>query len=171
AGRVEVVATSRFPWAPTGGLIAPNGDLWLLESTFTNAVRVRHIEGFGAPGSSASPPMSASQRAECVRTLDQATGTTEEALDVFERGGSTDLPAARAVLAAATADRDRLETTAVPPFCARSQAEELIYLNHLTLGFDGWITARSQRPSSGYDLASIVRRARVHRERGRERLR
>jgi sugar lactone lactonase YvrE len=43
-GRVEVVARSRFPWAPTGGLIAPNGDLWLLESTFTNAVRARRIE-------------------------------------------------------------------------------------------------------------------------------
>jgi hypothetical protein len=43
-GRVEVVARSKFPWAPTGGLIAPNGDLWLLESTFTNAVRARRIE-------------------------------------------------------------------------------------------------------------------------------
>jgi len=43
-GRIVVVATTSFPWAPTGGLIASSGDLWLLESTFTNAVRVRHIE-------------------------------------------------------------------------------------------------------------------------------
>ena len=42
-GKVEVVATSGFPWSPTGGLVAPNGDLWLLESSLTNATRVRRI--------------------------------------------------------------------------------------------------------------------------------
>jgi hypothetical protein len=40
---VRVVATSTFPWSPTGGLMAPNGDLLLLETTITNAVRVRRI--------------------------------------------------------------------------------------------------------------------------------
>jgi hypothetical protein len=42
-GAVRVVATSTFPWSPTGGLVAPNGDLWLLEYSLTNAARVRRI--------------------------------------------------------------------------------------------------------------------------------
>jgi hypothetical protein len=119
----------------------------------------------------AAPPMSDVERAACIRALDEATGASGTALTAFERGNGADVAAARAVLAAATSDRDRLEATAVSPSCARSRAEELIYLNHLTLGFQGWIAARSRRPPGDYDLASIVRRARVHRERGRERLR
>lgn len=46
-GRVRVVARSRLPWSPTGGLVAPNGDLWLLEYSYTNAARVRRIEPGG----------------------------------------------------------------------------------------------------------------------------
>ncbi len=42
-GSVATVATSRFPWAPTGGLITPEGDLWILEYSKTNSVRVRKI--------------------------------------------------------------------------------------------------------------------------------
>ncbi len=42
-GKVNVVAKSSFPWSPTGGLVAPNGDKWLLECSMTNAVRVRRI--------------------------------------------------------------------------------------------------------------------------------
>jgi len=42
-GRAQVVATSRLPWAPTGGLVAGNGDLWILECSYTNAIRVRRI--------------------------------------------------------------------------------------------------------------------------------
>ena len=42
-GRVRVVAKSRLPWSPTGGFFAPTGDLWLLEYSITNAVRVRRI--------------------------------------------------------------------------------------------------------------------------------
>lgn len=53
-GRVDVVARSRFPWAPTGGLVTSNGDLWLLEATFTNAVRARRVSGFRANESPAS---------------------------------------------------------------------------------------------------------------------
>lgn len=41
--RVEVVARSQAPWAPSGGLVGPNGDLWLLETSEANAVRVRRI--------------------------------------------------------------------------------------------------------------------------------
>jgi hypothetical protein len=41
AGRVDVVAQSTFPWSPSGGVIAPNGDLWILEYSITNQQRVR----------------------------------------------------------------------------------------------------------------------------------
>lgn len=41
AGKVTAVATSSWPWSPTGGVFAPNGDLWLLEASITNQVRVR----------------------------------------------------------------------------------------------------------------------------------
>ena len=41
AGRLEVVARSTFPWSPSGGLIAPNGDFWLLEYSLTNEQRLR----------------------------------------------------------------------------------------------------------------------------------
>jgi len=43
-GRVSTVAESRFPWSPTGGGFAPNGDLWILETSVTNAVRVRRVD-------------------------------------------------------------------------------------------------------------------------------
>jgi sugar lactone lactonase YvrE len=155
-GRVEVVAKSRFPWAPTGGLIAPDGDLWLLESTFANAVRVRRIENFG--------------ETECLRVLEQATSPVEAAVRAFEAGEPT-TTAARAVLARARAARDVLEQTAVAESCTPSKNEELIYLNHLLMGFDGWLDAQARRPPVPYDLESIVRRARTHRERGRARLR
>ncbi|MGI8785335.1 MAG: hypothetical protein ACR2L2_16990 [Acidobacteriota bacterium] len=42
-GRVSVVARSSWPWSPTGGMVAPNGDGWILENSATNAVRVRRI--------------------------------------------------------------------------------------------------------------------------------
>ena len=42
-GRVTTVVHSKSPWSPTGGLVAPNGDLWILECSATNAVRVRRI--------------------------------------------------------------------------------------------------------------------------------
>lgn len=41
AGRVETVARSTFPWSPSGGLIAPDGRLWLLEYSITNQARIR----------------------------------------------------------------------------------------------------------------------------------
>ena len=42
-GKVEVVAHSKVPWSPTGGFIAKNGDLWLLEYSMTNDARARRI--------------------------------------------------------------------------------------------------------------------------------
>lgn len=43
-GKVEIIERSTFPWSPTGGTFAKNGDLWLLEATFTNSVRVRRVQ-------------------------------------------------------------------------------------------------------------------------------
>lgn len=43
AGSVEVVAESPLGWSPTGGLVAPNGDLWLLEYAGPFSVRVRRL--------------------------------------------------------------------------------------------------------------------------------
>jgi hypothetical protein len=42
-GRVTTVARVPHPWAPSGGLTAPDGSLWLLEYSPTNQVRVRRI--------------------------------------------------------------------------------------------------------------------------------
>jgi ribosomal protein L32E len=47
-GRVEVVARSGLPYSPTGGLVAPNGDLWILEYADPLAVRVRRINADGS---------------------------------------------------------------------------------------------------------------------------
>jgi streptogramin lyase len=41
AGRVSVAARSTFPWSPSGGMVAPDGRLWLLEYSVTNQVRIR----------------------------------------------------------------------------------------------------------------------------------
>jgi hypothetical protein len=42
-GRVEVVDRSVPSWSPSGGLSAPNGELWVLEFSTNNDVRVRCI--------------------------------------------------------------------------------------------------------------------------------
>lgn len=42
-GEVSVVVATRLPWGPTGTLLAPNGDFWILETSITNAVRVEKI--------------------------------------------------------------------------------------------------------------------------------
>jgi len=46
-GKVTVVARSNLPWSPTGGLVASNGDLYLLEYSMNNAARVRQIRRDG----------------------------------------------------------------------------------------------------------------------------
>jgi hypothetical protein len=110
---------------------------------------------------------------DCVALLQSSTVSVEKAVALFESkpGNSAEaLLTAREVLARAQVARDRLEAEQVSAFCAPSRSEELIYLNHLTLGFTGWIAARARRPPREYDLASIIRRARTHRARGRSRL-
>ena len=46
-GRVSVVARSPLPWSPSGGLVAREGRLWLLEYAVDNRARVRPA---GEPG-------------------------------------------------------------------------------------------------------------------------
>jgi hypothetical protein len=46
-GRVEVAAVSGLGWTPTGGLVAPNGDLWLLEYAGRFAARARRLRPDG----------------------------------------------------------------------------------------------------------------------------
>jgi hypothetical protein len=41
--KVSVVAETSLLWSPTGGLVAPNGDFWLLECSPVNKVRVERV--------------------------------------------------------------------------------------------------------------------------------
>lgn len=45
--RVSVVHETSVWWSPTGGLVAPNGDFWLLEYSQTNEARVERITAAG----------------------------------------------------------------------------------------------------------------------------
>ncbi len=47
-GVVSVTARSGVGWGPTGGLVAPDGALWILETSLTNAVQVRRIASDGS---------------------------------------------------------------------------------------------------------------------------
>ena len=42
-GKEEIVFKTSFPWSPSGGLIDPQGNLWVLEFMITNSVRVEKI--------------------------------------------------------------------------------------------------------------------------------
>lgn len=42
-GTIENVVFSKAPWAPTGGVFDDNGNLWVLECSYTNEVRVRKV--------------------------------------------------------------------------------------------------------------------------------
>jgi streptogramin lyase len=42
-GRLTTAARSPEPWGPSGVLVAPEGDLWVLEYSSANAARVRRI--------------------------------------------------------------------------------------------------------------------------------
>ena len=47
AGKVSEVIKTSIPWSPTGTLVAPNGDFWILECSITNDVRVECISKDG----------------------------------------------------------------------------------------------------------------------------
>lgn len=46
-GKAVVAQRSRHPWSPSGGLVDRDGNVWLLEYSPTNAVRVRYIKRDG----------------------------------------------------------------------------------------------------------------------------
>lgn len=46
-GEVTTVAETNMMWSPTGVLAAPTGELWVLESTITNEVRVERFKKNG----------------------------------------------------------------------------------------------------------------------------
>lgn len=48
SGSTQVIARSSAPWAPSGGLVAPDGALWLLETADDNSVRVRRLSPDGS---------------------------------------------------------------------------------------------------------------------------
>lgn len=162
-GRVNVVARSPLPWSPSGGTIAPNGDLWILEYSVTNAARARRVG-----------KVARSHEAEaCLRLLDAATSGVETAVRLFESrppDGTSAVEAARAVVKLSIGARSALEGARVTASCDDALREELIYLNHLIPGFEGWLAAHERRPPADYELASIIRRARTHRHRGQEKL-
>lgn len=42
-GKEEIVFRTAIPWTPTGGLVSPSGELWVLECSDTNTVRVERV--------------------------------------------------------------------------------------------------------------------------------
>ncbi|BCS31227.1 hypothetical protein TBR22_A04270 [Luteitalea sp. TBR-22] len=48
AGQVTTVATTPRDWKPTGVAVAPDGALWVLEASSTNAQRVRRVAADGS---------------------------------------------------------------------------------------------------------------------------
>jgi streptogramin lyase len=42
-GNAEIVLQTNWPWAPSGGMVSANEELWVLETSVTNAVRVERI--------------------------------------------------------------------------------------------------------------------------------
>jgi hypothetical protein len=45
SGKEEIVLRTPAPWTPTGGFVSPTGELWILECSDTNAVRVQRVRG------------------------------------------------------------------------------------------------------------------------------
>ncbi len=72
--------------------------------------------------------------------------------------------------AAAAAARDSLEGLRVPPSVAAARREELLFVNHAFLAYQGFAGGEA----NAVDLArlhSILRRGRIHQNRGRDTLR
>jgi hypothetical protein len=109
-------------------------------------------------------------RRACIEKIAAVTLPVNRALEEFESGrgaAEREVPAAERVLAEARLARERLESTVAEPSCVRSRQEELVFLNHLILGFQAYIGSVSRDSKSLESLESIIRRARVHQERGR----
>jgi hypothetical protein len=109
-------------------------------------------------------------RLACADGLAVFTRPVDSALRDFEAaaaapGAPGSVRAAESVLSRATLARERLETGLAEPACVASRREILVYLNHLTLGFQAWLSLGSRSPKDSADLASIIRRARAHQAR------
>ena len=47
AGEIATVSRSPVPWSPTAVMTSPNGDLWILENSIINEVRLKRISSSG----------------------------------------------------------------------------------------------------------------------------
>jgi hypothetical protein len=107
-------------------------------------------------------------RMACADALVVFTRPVDRALLEFESaaaapGAQGSVRAAESVLVEARLAREKLETGgAAEPACVASRSEVLVYLNHLTLGFQAWLSLGSRSPKDSADLAAIIRRARAH---------
>ncbi len=109
-------------------------------------------------------------RRSCLDGLEAVTRPVNQALDAFESdqaAAKRRAAAAERVLAEARPAREKLESAAAEPACLRSRREDLVFLNHLILGFQAYIERGSRDGNSLAELLSIIRRARAHQERGR----
>ena len=109
-------------------------------------------------------------RSACLAELEAFTRPVDRALRDFESaaaapGGNGSVRAAEAVLAEANLAREKLEAAETEPACIASRREVLIFFNHLTLGFQAWLSLGSRNRTDSDALASIIRRARTHEER------
>ena len=109
-------------------------------------------------------------RMACADGLAVFTRPVDFALRDFESGAAAPgarggVAAAESVLAEARLAREKLETGAAEPACVASRREILVYLSHLTLGFQAWLSLGSPSPKDTADLAAIIRRARAHQAR------
>jgi hypothetical protein len=73
---------------------------------------------------------------------------------------------ARETLAHARRAREVVENSRVLPPIAYARSEELMFLNHLVLGFQRYLEAGGG-PAELEELRSILRRGRAHQKRGR----
>jgi len=108
-------------------------------------------------------------RAACLEELEAFTRPVNEALASFEAESAAGAGAHRPeeVLSQARLVRENLEAASTEPVCAASRREELIFINHVILGFQAFLDGPRNQHARG-ELDSILRRARVHRRRAAE---
>lgn len=109
-------------------------------------------------------------RSPCAGALEVFTRPVDRALRNFEwaaaaPGGQGSVETAEAVLAQARLAREKLEAGVTDPACIAARRETLVFFNHLTLGFQAWLSLGSRGSKDLAELAAIIRRARVHEER------
>jgi hypothetical protein len=98
-------------------------------------------------------------------SIERADALAVRSLEAFDRSGG--LADARRALEAARRAREDLETRRGSERDADTRREELIFLNHVVLGFSAYL-AEPGREGAREKLASILRRGRAHRDRARQ---